>query len=260
MRSLRHIELILALLLIASFTACRKEAGNAHLAIEFTHAVGDKTFVKDNLQYTNAAGNPYEVNELQYFISDITLHAAGGKAVIINADRGVHYVDIDIPASLHWNFDQVIPAGKYDSVSFTFGMNEEKNKTGFFVNPPERDMFWPDIMGGGYHYMKMNGHWVDQQNKLIPFNFHLGVGMTDGGMGGKSFIQNYFTVKVPDSGFDLTSGTDHLLTLNMDIASWFDTPNLWNWNIIGGAIMQKQWAMQMVRENGADAFSCTWTK
>ena len=258
MRTFRHFGFIWALFPGIMFTACRKEASNAHFSVEFTHSVGNKVFIKDSLYYINAAGNPYEVNELQYFISDIILHASDGKDVAIIADRGVHYLDIDIPASLRWNFDQVIPAGNYDSVSFTFGINKEQNKTGFFVNPPERDMFWPDMMGGGYHYLKMNGRWADQQNQLNPFNFHLGIGMVDDGMGMRTFIQNYFKVKIPNSAVNLTSGTIHLLTVNMDIARWFETPNLWNWNVIGGMIMNNQAAMHMVHENGGDVFSCTW--
>jgi hypothetical protein len=258
MNCFRHHALFTAILLSVIFTSCRKENKNALLAIEFTHTVGNEQFIRDSLHYVNAAGNHYEVNELQYFISDIILHTADGKDVAISADQGIHYVDIDIPGSFRWNCDQQIPAGNYASVSFTFGINEAKNKVGLFVNPPERDMFWPDVMGGGYHYMKMNGHWVDPLNQLTPFNFHLGIGMMDNGMGGMGFIQNYFTVQIPNSGINLAAGKDLKLTLNMDIASWFETPHLWDWNTTGGSIMQKQWAMQMACENGADAFSCTW--
>jgi hypothetical protein len=258
MNSFRHYLFVVASLLSIIFTSCRKEDKSIHLAIEFTHSIGNKSFIKDSLQYVNAAGNHYEVNELQYFISDIILHNSGGEDIAITADNGIHYVDIDIPGSLLWNFDQQIPMGDYTSVTFTFGINEAKNKTGLFVNPPERDMFWPDIMGGGYHYMKMNGHWIDTLNQITPFNFHLGIGMMDGGMGEMSFVQNYFTVQMPNSGVMLTTGAGHKLILNMDIASWFETPHLWDWNAIGGQIMQKQWAMQMACENGADAFSCTW--
>jgi len=200
------------------------------------------------------------VNELQYFISDIILHKPDGGEIAITADSGIHYVDIDIPGSLIWKFDQKIPKVSYTSVSFTFGINETKNKTGLFVNPPERDMFWPDIMGGGYHYMKMNGQWMDTLNQRSPFNFHIGVGMPDGGMGGMGFVQNYFTVQIPNSGANLTTESDQKLILNMDIASWFETPIIWDWNVTGGQIMQNQALMHMACENGTDVFSCTWKR
>jgi hypothetical protein len=255
----RNFAVIAILILTISFVACHKEDNTTTLTIGFTQSVGDQPFIKDSLQYINAAGNQYEINDLQYFVSDIVLHKSDGKEVAFTEGNGIHYVDIDIPGTLTWAIDQEIPTGDYTSVSFTFGINEEKNKTNLFVNPPERDMFWPDAMGGGYHYMKMNGQWVDILNQFTPFNFHLGIGMMDDGMGGMSFIQNYFTVHIPNSGVNLTAGSNHKLILKMDIASWFETPHVWDWDSIGGQIMQKQWAMEMACENGADAFSCAWS-
>jgi len=250
----RNFIIAVVIILATSHFGCRKEDKLTKISIEFTHSVGNKVFIKDSLQYINAAGNHYEVNDLQYFVSEIILHKSDGEAITITTDNAIHYVDIDIPGTISWNIGQAIPTGDYTSVSFTFGLNEAKNKTGLFVNPPERDMFWPDAMGGGYHYMKMNGQWVDTLNQLTPFNFHLGIGMMD-----IAFVQNFFTVQIPNSGVNLTAGGDHKLILNMDIASWFETPNLWDWNVIGGQIMQKQWAMKMACENGADAFTCKWS-
>jgi hypothetical protein len=251
----RNLILVTLLILAFGISACHKDIKTTSLTIGFTQSVDNKAFHKDSLQYINAAGNQYEVNDLQYFISEIILHKTDGEDVAINADNSIHYVDIDNPGTLNWNIGDQIPAGEYTSVSFTFGINEVKNKTGLFLNPPERDMFWPDPMGGGYHYLKMNGQWVDTLNQPMLFNFHIGIGMMDGGMG---FIQNYFTVQVPNSGATLTADMNHKLILNMDISSWFKTPNLWDWNTIGGSIMQNQQAMHMACENGADVFSCEW--
>lgn len=260
MNGFRHNVFVFATLITFVFTACHKEESVVVLAIEFTHSVGSIAFVKDNLNYVNAAGNQYEVNELQYFISDVVLHKTDGSEVTVNADNGIHYVDIDIPGTMLWNFDQAIPVGDYAAVSFTFGIKEAKNKTGLYVNPPERDMFWPDVMGGGYHYMKMNGQWKNAAYQLSPFNFHIGLGMMEGGMGGMGFIQNHFRVQVPNSGVILTNDSKYILNLNMDIAGWFITPHLWDWNETGGAIMNNQSLMRLACENGADAFSCTWKK
>ncbi|MFZ4706469.1 MAG: MbnP family protein [Bacteroidales bacterium] len=255
MTQYKNYASIAVLILSISFAACRKENKTTTLNIGFSHSVGNKAFIQDSLQYVNAAGNHYEVNDLQYFISEVILHKSDGENVAIITDNGIHYVDIDIPGTLSWNIGQQIPTGNYTSVSFTFGINEAKNKTGLFLNPPQRDMFWPDPMGGGYHYLKMNGQWVDTLDELMLFNFHIGIGM----MEGMGFVQNYFTVNVPNSGANLTSDADQKLLLNMDIASWFETPILWDWNTIGGSIMQNQGAMHMACENGADAFSCKWS-
>jgi hypothetical protein len=262
MALLKKVVIAAVLILSTGVIGCRKEnketlvikEDKTSIIVGFSHTVGNNAFFKDTLQYVNAAGNKYEINDLQYFISDIILHRSDSESVTITADSGIHYIDIDIPVTLNWAVAQKIPAGDYTSVSFTFGINEAKNKTGLFVNPPERDMFWPEPMGGGYHYMKMNGKWIDTLNQLTPFNFHIGIGMMD-----MNFVQNYFTVQVPNSGVKLIAGVSHKLIINMDIASWFETPNLWDWDVIGGQIMQKQWAMKMACENGGDAFSCIWS-
>ena len=41
----------------------------------------------------------------------------------------------------------------------------------------------------------------------------------------------------------------------MNVDSWFKTPYIYDHNYWGGAIMQNQPAMQMVKENGVDVFS-----
>ena len=33
-----------------------------------------------------------------------------------------------------------------------------------FVNPPEVNMMWPDVLGGGYHYLMLNGKWKTPEN------------------------------------------------------------------------------------------------
>jgi hypothetical protein len=256
---------VITFLLLAALTgymilasSCRKDDEGGKINFTFEHRVVGNMLVKDSLEYVNAAGNLYEVNELQYFISDIYLWQSGSK-VPISADSGVHYVDIDIPSTLSWFPDQVLPAGKYDSISFIIGLNEAKNVPGYFVNPPERDMFWPDMMGGGYHYMKMNGKWKTPQGDINPFNLHLGVGMTTDTLGNDVLIPNYLTITMPlvDCVVHDTQ-LSRTLTFSMEINSWFETPTQWDWNIIGGQIMQNQDAMHTAAKNGLDAFTVTY--
>jgi hypothetical protein len=252
---IQSLTLVLALILTSS---CRKEDNGGKLIFVFGHKVGDERLVKDTVTYLNAAENEYVVNELQYFISDITLWQ-GGESHTINSDNGVHYVDLDIPATLSWTPQQVFPAGTYDSISFTFGLNEVRNVSGYFVNPPERDMFWPDIMGGGYHIMKMNGKWKSPLGEVNPFNLHLGIGMVTDTSGNETFVQNYFTVTLPLTGCEVHETQIYRqFTIDMDINSWFESPYYWDWNIMGGQIMQNQDAMRAAAINGRDAFSISY--
>jgi hypothetical protein len=219
----------------------------------FKHTINDTVLQRGVMRYINLAGNHYQVDELQYFISEITLKTSDGQLIKIESDSAIHYVDLDVPASLTWNPKDMIPVGDYTSISFVFGINEMKNKTGLFVNPPQRDMFWPDMMGGGYHYMKMNGKWHAEGNLITPFNFHLGIGMN---MDGTVFYQNYFKVTLP---VNIRTGTImNEFDITMNIEKWFETPNLWDWNVIGGQIMMNQNAMHKACENGANVFKVTY--
>ena len=239
-------------------SSCRKDKtvdNGGEITFLFEHKVDGKPLVRDTMIYVNAASNPYEVDQLQYFISDITLWKQGEKQVLL-ADSAMHYVDLDIPSTLTWSPNQVFQAGSYDSLTFTFGLNKEKNVSNYFVDPPERDMFWPEVMGGGYHQMKMNGKWRTPTGEINPFNMHLGVGMMMDSLMNTIIIQNYFVVTLPLSNCSLHSSQSYRkFVIDMDINSWFETPNTWDWNVMGGMIMQNQDAMHKAAINGMDAFS-----
>lgn len=236
-----------------------ENATSGHISFSFTHLVDGLALQKDNMKYVNAAGNPYEINQVMYFISDVTLHKSDGTKKLISDWKDIHYVDIDIPETLRWDVYDDIPAGAYDSVSFVFGITGEKNKSFMFVNPPEVNMMWPDVLGGGYHYMMINGSWKDNANVIKSFAFHLGIGQLY-----KSnvievdsiyaFVQNYFNVKLPNSAFTVEANKTRQIEIIMNIDSWFKTPHVYDHNFWGGAIMQNQAAMQMVKKNGFDVF------
>jgi hypothetical protein len=230
-----------------------------HISFNFTHLLDRLPLQKDNMKYVNAAGNPYEINQVMYFISDVTLHKSDGTNKLISEWTDIHYVDIDIPETLKWEVYDDIATGAYDSISFIFGITGEKNQSFRFVNPPEVNMMWPDILGGGYHYMMINGSWKENPDMVKSFAFHLGIGQLY-----KSnvievdsiyaFVQNYFSVKLPNSAFTVEENKTRQIEIVMNIESWFQTPHIYDHNYWGGAIMQNQAAMQMVKENGVDVF------
>jgi hypothetical protein len=153
-----------------------------------------------------------------------------------------------------------IPAGTYDSIGFTFGISQEKNQSFMYVNAPEVNMMWPDVLGGGYHYLMINGKWKDPSDVEQPYNFHLGIGQlyksnvinTDSIY---AFVQNYFYVSLPNSSFTIETDKKRQIELIMNVESWFKTPHVYDHNVWGGGIMQNQPAMQMAKENGYDVFT-----
>jgi len=249
------------LLMLVFISGCGSKTDNPEpttgkIALSFIHEIDGEPIVFDDMRYVNAAGNQYLVNEIQYFISDVTLHGNDGN-ILLDAWQDIHYIDTDLPETHEILFMDDIPEGNYTGLSFTFGISEEKNHSLMFVNPPESFMFWPENLGGGYHYMKLNGKWLNEANQMAPFNFHLGIGQIyyaypDSIVG---FVQNYFEVDVPSSAFAIVAGQTTDIPLIMNVENWFQSPNIYDHNVWGGDIMQKQEAMAEAKENGHDVFT-----
>ncbi len=232
------------------------------LKIHFKHEVDGQGFQANELIYENAAGNKYEISEVMYFISDLVLYHSDGSTVKPDGWNNIHYVDSKIPSTMEWWCGDDIPAGIYNRISFTFGIKSERNKSFMFVNPPEVNMSWPEVLGGGYHYMMMNGFWLDTLGVRMPFNFHLGIGQIYENNSGVvadiiGFIDNSFTVNPNGEMFDVSDEGTTTINLIMDINSWFETPVIYDHNRFGGAIMQNQEAMHIGCLNGQDAFYVT---
>ena len=241
-RSLLYIALVLL------FSACTRTP-TGHLKLNFSFVVDNDSLRLDTCMYRNAAGNLYEVNDVQFFISHVRLETTSGEIVEIADNQGIHYADIRIPGTLSWAVADLLPADEYNSITFVFGLEGEQNTTGCFPNPPENNMSWPDILGGGYHYMKINGRWLNSDGMRQPFNLHSGKIATDNG-----FADNTFTVTLPLSQFEVIHKKTAELTLQMNVNAWFSNPYLFDFNVFGGSIMQNREAQEVLRANGRDVF------
>jgi len=254
------------LLSILFLFSCRKDNDTPdtpvtnRLTILFEQSVDTVPLQPDTLIYINAAGNNYKVTDLQYFISDITFYPKSGEEQTIKSHDGIHYIDLRLPDTFVWTPADIIPEGEYDSVSFIFGISEEKNISNRFPNPPERDMAWPDILGGGYHYMKLNMMWRNEPSaNPMPFMFHLGIGQTYSGTTHDpdsitGYVQNYFKVKLPVT-MVIPAGTPQKIILSMDLNKWFGPVEIFDFADYPMMIMQDQAAMESGCRNGKHAFS-----
>lgn len=236
------------------FTACQKQTGK--ISIDFSFSVDTNLVMLDTCMYVNAAGNRYEISEIQFFISELVLQKADGTSVAITSDSSAHYVDLDLPHTLCWKPTDAIPEGEYTSVSFVFGLSPRWNKTSFYVNAPENNMSWPALLGGGYHYMKINGKWLNPSGVLVPFCLHTGRGsIYDEASTVSEYVENSFTVVLPLHHFVIQPHQTTSLGLLMNVNQWFDSPNIFDFNVFGGSIMQNQQAQELLKENGKNVFT-----
>ena len=207
---------------------------------EFIHELNGSAFLFDTILYAHPAGQDYSVQTLKYFISNVVLYKASGDSVYLDV---VHYVDAENASTTLLEYTQSIENTSYTGVAFIFGLDDSKNTTGAFVNPPESLMEWPVPMGGGYHYMKLEGKY-DSMGTTENYNVHTGKSM------GNPY---FFRVDLPQS-FTVTDHDVHI-ELKMEINNWFQNPALFDFDVYGDAIMGNQTAQQIIRDNGIDVFS-----
>jgi hypothetical protein len=247
---------IFILLMLMLSVACKKRDMTGALKIDFTFswnghnytvadldAVADSggTYIFDSIR----SGNIVNLSGIQCFVSEISLVDENGNAVVIK--NTPHYVNMLIPATLSWTSERFVPAGVYDSIVFYFGLLPEDNVDGRFIDPPESNMFWPPTMGGGYHFMMVDGRWKNGEDRsLDTFNtFGLHVGGGNAKAVRLSFPQRIFMTE------------DNIIQKNFNMAldKWFNVEPFWDFNVYGGAIMQDTVAQRVLMDRVGKVFS-----
>jgi len=253
---------VFALLLVSS--GCRKDKGifddgSGKIIFSFLHCIDGAPLVTDSMGYINEAGNEYLVEVVRCFISNITFHRTEGPPVRLKS-KDIWYIDTKIPGTREWAIQDPLPAGTYTGISFTFGLDEKTNKPFLFTNYPEVAMSWPTPLGGGYHYLMIDGKWNDN-GIHSGFNYHMGIGQIYDPPGAThpdsiiEFVHNHFEVVLPNSAFVLADGQTLEMEVIMQIQEWFRNPHVWDHGVIGTATMQNQAAMNMMKLNGHNVFT-----
>ena len=176
------------------------------LKINFKHYVDGLELVVNEMIYTNQSNKNYSIQTLRYLISDITLHSNNGEEAILDE---VHFIDVSIDSTLTLIIPQ-IHYQNYTSISFIMGLDSIKNITNLFVNENFFPSFvWPEFLGGGYHYMQLEGDFN------TVFN---GYATHTGATNGIDFsFKNIFPI---------TDITD--ININMEITNWYKNPEIFD--------------------------------
>lgn len=157
-------------------TACSKnddttpefQEGNlAPLSVEFDNIAGDRTLTLNNTEspYKNAAGEPFTISRLQYFISNIKVTTSAGNIYTVNPDSSYFLIKGDDKTS---RFAKVkVPEGDYTNLTFTLGVDSLRStmpidkRTGV-LDPAAggghdgSGMYWG--WNSGYIFFKLEGN------------------------------------------------------------------------------------------------------
>lgn len=172
-----RITAAIAILLL--ITACKKEVTtlpdtvappvNTKATLIVDHHIDGQGMVLNSQEYTNAAGNVYTITRLEYYLSDITFHGTNGTPDLIIP--GPFLINGNAPNSFDLG---TLSAGEYAGASGFLGLTPAMNVTGALPNTTENiNMAWPVPMGGGYHFMKFEGHFLNN-GISTGYAMHLG--------------------------------------------------------------------------------------
>lgn len=247
---MNKIVLILVITIVAF--SCKKNDDNAStpvsVSFNFTQNwdgsdIQNSDF--ENTQYINAFVTQQTISKLVYLISDITFTDAAGTVYdagdfnLINARQGTN---------LSFTPNVQVPPGDY-LVSFTFGFDDEDNIDGAYLElnqTPEGPWGVPGQLGGGYHYMRLEGKYNNTTGTDVGYAYHViranDMSMTPLLLEDTSFVVNLGQVTV--------SNTTNV-EIKMNVSEWFKNPNTWDLNTLFANLMPNFNAQKMISANGA---------
>ncbi|MCR9181988.1 MAG: hypothetical protein NXH73_03590 [Flavobacteriaceae bacterium] len=245
----------LSILLIFSFIiiACGSDDDNntpteVAVNLRFSQIFDELTVTSLNLSstvYVNEMNQELTISRLRYLVSRLVLTNSNGDSFLLSP---YHLVDLSNSETLNLNTNLTIPEGDY-TLSFVYGFNEEDNQNGAYADLNAVSWNWPEMLGGGYHFLQMDGQY-NINTEPAPFNFHNGTARVSEGV----FEQNFVVFNLPNT---LTVSENSTINIQMNIAEWFRNPNTWDLNVFNTPLMPNYEAQKLMQQNAASVFSAS---
>ena len=246
MKNILYPTLLIAFL----FFSCGEtnENNESRIFLNFNHHCDNTTLSNDGLTHTNEAGENYNVLTLKYIVTDIKLTSNNKdhEEIII---KDLHFVDFNDPSTMFIESD-ILENGSY-TLSFRFGLDANTNIADNFTNETfHASMDWPPMidpntgmeMGGGYHYMKLEGAY---NNDSTFYNTHTGPTMG---------MDHSFVVSFNMFNININNSTENLeYSIDMNVNNWYENPNTINLAPMIMMDMTKQ--MQLMANGMTDVFT-----
>ena len=218
--------------------------------LRFTHEWNNAVVTADDfgtIQYVNAFGNQLSIERLRYLISDLTITKPSGETIPLN---NYHLIDLENENTLSLSSNQSVETGTYANVSFIFGFTNTANTDGAYPDLNSASWNVPPMLGGGYHYMQLDGKFINNIENEAGYNFHA-IRAADNPGPNPSFPQDtFFEVNLGP----LTVSENNEIIISMDMAQWFKEPYLWDLNLYNQMLMPNSTAQILMYENGQNVF------
>ena len=249
-KTLIILSTLLTLLMSCSDDNTANQSTQTNITFSFSHnwdgiPVTNADF--NSLQFTNANGETLSIERLRYLVSDIVFTTSTNEVLSLDT---YNLVDVTNGNNLRFSPTGLIPSGNYSNVSFTFGFNNEDNSENYLdLNSASFNV--PDMLGGGYHYMQLDGKYIDNMSEESGYNYHT-IRAVDNPGTNPTFPQDTF-FRVNLGAVNISD--DATFNIEMNIAEWFKNPNLWDLNQLDTVLMPNSTAQIMMFQNGQSVFS-----
>ncbi len=234
------------------FTSCNKDkdVSQVQITFKFSHnwdgtAVSNANF--NSIIYTNANGEDLSITKLRYLISKITFEKSSGETFILD---GYNLVDVTNNTNQSFTTITTIPDGDYSKVSFTFGFDNDDNYNENYIDLNSASWNVPELLGGGYHYMQLEGKFIDNTTTETGYAYHT-IRAVDNSGATQVFQDTFFEVDL--GAVNITNNAT--FNIEMNIAEWFKNPNTWDLNVLNQMLMPNSSAQIMMYENGQNVFN-----
>lgn len=176
---------------------------DGNITFDFNYSFGSQNLEFNTKNYITAANDTVNVENLRYYLSNITLkNAAGAETNLKN------YFLVDPKANKNNSINLLdIKAGNYTEISFLLGVDSVTNFSGVGNGDldPGYGMYW--TWNTGYIFFRLNGR--TPSNKTYSFD-----------LGGN---QNLVKITLPLHAFKVKS-VNTKITLNLDVNQVFENP------------------------------------
>ena len=184
---------------------------------------------------------------MRYLISDITFTKTDGQTILL---EGYNLVDVTNQTNL--SFTPMKKLHKVHTAMSLLYLDLVMKKIQMAYNDLNAAS-WnvPSMLGGGYHYMQLDGKFINSNNEAQGYNYHA-IRADDNAGANPTFPQDtFFRV---DLGA-ITIAADVEINVAMHIEEWFKNPYSWDLNVYNQMLMPNSAAQILMHENGQSVFT-----
>ncbi|MGC6480039.1 MAG: MbnP family protein [Flavobacteriaceae bacterium] len=202
----------------------------------------------ETTEFQTAHGEYITISRLRYLISRIVLVHSNGEEYAV--ENPYFLVDISQPETLQISLGNDLPMGTYSALNFTFGFMDADNLDGEYPTLNTANWNVPMMLGGGYHYLQLEGEFRSVNDQPQPFNYHMirAADRTDP----DNLILQETAFRVSLGEFEVSE--DATLQVDMQLNEWFQNPYLWDLNQWNTMLMPNFNAQLKMKENGSNVF------